>query len=402
MLNILFVDAEPTFLGQLQEMVLSMKNGWKSSTAANGVEALAKLEKYKFDVVISDMQMSEMDGTELLRKTQDLYPDMVRIILAGYEQTSMVMKSLRYAHQYLAKPSDTETLKQTIRRTCSLRDLLTRDSLRSKMSQLSTIPSLPGLYSELMDEINSEEPSIKRIGQIVEKDVGMTVKILQIVNSAFFGLQRHISNATEAAMFLGVDTISSLTLSLGIFAQFEKERSNREMLGEFRRHSEAVGALAKFISSKEKPETANDAFTAGLVHDIGELILAFNLPKEFALSRELAKAENISTLEAEKEIFDATHAEIGAYLLGLWGIPWTVVEAVAYHHNPSEYKMFSFAPLTSVHVADVFDNSKGSDSETLQLQNCDIQYLAKLDLLEKIPIWHQKFTEIDAENQSDT
>ncbi len=401
MLNILFVDDEPTFLEHLQNMVLSMKNGWKSSVATNGIEALEKLEKYKFDVIISDMKMSEMDGSELLQKTQKLYPDIVRIILTGYEQTAMVMKSLGHAHQYLAKPSDAKTIESAIRQTCALRNLLTQESLRKMVSQLSTIPSLPTLYEELMEEINSSDPSIKRIGKIVEKDVGMTVKILQIVNSAFFGLQRHISNPTEAVMFLGVDTISSLTLSLGVFAQFEGKKMRGNIIGEFRNHSETVGSIAKFIASAEKAEVANDAFTAGLVHDIGKLVLAYNLPNEFAESHELSNAQHITALEAEKEIFGATHAEIGAYLLSLWGIPWNVVEAVAFHHNPSDYQTNSFSALTAVHLADVFHNSKDSTPEMLQLQKCDIQYIAKLDLLEKVPVWHEEYSNVGTESESE-
>jgi len=391
MLNILFVDDDPAFLNRMQAEILSSKTGWTASTAPDGAQALEKLAEGKFDVLISDMKMSGMDGVELLRKAKVRHPDVVRIILTGYEETALVMKSLGTAHQYLAKPSDSKTIHSTIRKTCALRDLLKRDSLREMVSNLSTVPSLPALYSELMDEVNSVDPSIKHIGQIVEKDIGMTVKILQIVNSAFFGLQRHISNATDAVMFLGIDTITSLTLSLGIFAQFDGKTISREMVEEFRAHSESVGAMAKLLASTEKPETAGDAFTAGLVHDIGELVLAYNMPEEYKKSRELAAVEKMPLLDAETEVFGATHAEIGAYLLSLWGIPWTVVEAVAYHHKPSEYQTPSFSALTAVHMADVFHNSRDPRAQTPRLQNCDIPYIARLGLLEKVPEWHEEF-----------
>ncbi|NNF00269.1 MAG: HDOD domain-containing protein [Pyrinomonadaceae bacterium] len=391
MLNILFVDDDPVFLKRMQAETALSNPGWTTSIASDGIEALTKLGEETFDVLISDMKMSGMDGVELLRNTKVRHPDVVRIILTGYEETAMVMKSLGTAHQYLAKPSDVKTIQSTIRKTCALRDMLKRDSLREMVSTLNTVPSLPTLYSELMDEVNSADPSIKHIGQIVEKDIGMTVKILQIVNSAFFGLQRHVSNATDAVMYLGIDTITSLTLSLGIFAQFDKKIIDIRMVEEFRAHSESVGAMAKLLASTEKPETAGDAFTAGLVHDIGELVLAYNMPEEYSRSRAFAKEQEISLLDAELELFGATHAEIGAYLLSLWGIPWTVVEAVAYHHKPSEYLTPSFSALTAVHMADVFHNSRDPRAQTPRLQNCDVPYLAKLGLLEKVPEWHEEF-----------
>lgn len=391
MLKILFVDNDLNFLKRIQSEVVTTKPDWTTSAASNGDEALEKMGQEEFDVLISDMKMSGMDGVELLQKTKAQHPDIVRIILTGYEETAMVMKSLGTAHQYLAKPCDAKTIRSTIQKTCALRDLLKRDSLREMVSNLSTVPSLPTLYKELMDEVNSADPSIKHIGQIVEKDIGMTVKILQIVNSAFFGLQRHISNATDAVMFLGIDTITSLTLSLGIFAQFDSKKIRREMVEEFRAHSEAVGAMAKLLASTEKPETAGDSFTAGLVHDIGELVLAYNMPEEFAKARELAEAKKMPILDAEMEVFGATHAEIGAYLLSLWGIPWTVVEAVAFHHKPSEYQTPYFSPLTAVHMADVFHNSRDPRAQTPRLQNCDIPYIAKLGMLDKVPEWHEEF-----------
>src|SRR4029078_4260825 len=125
----------------------------------------------------------------------------IRIILSGYSEKEMIMSSVGTTHQYLSKPCDPELLKSTVKRICALRDLLTHENLRRLVSQLPNIPSLPTLYTELLEELQKAEPSTRNVGKIVKKDIGMPVKILQIVNSAFFGLQRRISDSNEAIEF---------------------------------------------------------------------------------------------------------------------------------------------------------------------------------------------------------
>ncbi|MEP6901112.1 MAG: response regulator [Actinomycetota bacterium] len=394
MINILFVDDEPNILEGLQRMLRSMRNDWQMSFALGGIEALAMLKEKSIDVVVSDMKMPGIDGAKLLTEVREHYPHIVRIILSGYSEKEMIMRSLGITHQYLSKPCDPEILKATVKRVCALRDLLSDENLRSLVSQMPMIPSLPTLYNELIDELAKTEPSSRKVGEIVKKDIGMTVKILQIVNSAFFGLRRRISDSNEAVEFLGLDTISSLTLGLGVISQFESSETAIVLLAKLWEHSIAVGILANKIARFENPAVAMDAFTAGLLHDIGEVVLAVNLPQQFAQVNEFVDNENISRIEAEKRVFEANHAEVGAYLLGLWGLPTQVVEAVAFHHTPSESgSTDSFTALTAVHVANALHHfTKSDDSKTKQIY-LDTEYLAKLGLLEKIPVWQEKFAE---------
>lgn len=402
MINILFVDDEPKILEGLQRMLRSMRHEWEMSFACGGAEALTTLAAKPFDVVVSDMRMPGMNGAQLLQEVRSQYPHIVRIILSGYAEEELVVKSIGIAHQYVAKPCDSELLKTTVSRACTLKDLLSNEKLRSLVSQLHTVPSLPTLYSELARELHSSDPSLRKVGEIIKQDLGMTVRILQMVNSAFFGLRRQVSDASEAVNFLGLDMITSLTLAVGVFSQFEGQLTTRQAIADLWAHSSAVGTLAKKIAVKERAETASDAFTAGLLHDIGEVVLAVNLPQQFAAVQNLIAHEGLSKLAAERQIFAATHAEIGAYLLGLWGLPSQVVEAVAFHHTPSVYQADSFTAITAVHVANALHRTMNDPAETLQ-KFCDVNYLTKLGLLEKLPLWQATWAnlfEITASNNS--
>ncbi|MEP7076189.1 MAG: response regulator [Acidobacteriota bacterium] len=388
MINILFVDDEPNILEGLQRMLRSLRHEWEMSFAGSGAEGLALLDEKTIDVVVSDMKMPGMDGSQFLNAVMEKYPHMVRIILSGYSEKDMILKSVGIAHQYLSKPCDAEILKATVLRVSSLRNLLTDENLRRLVSQLPNVPSLPLLYTELTDELAKDDPSTKKVGDIVKKDIGMTVKILQIVNSAFFGLRRTISDSREAVEFLGLDTISSLTLGLGVISQFETHLP-KGLFATIWNHSVAVGALAAKIAGAENREVVNDAFTAGLLHDIGRVVLAINLPKKFESVQDIATRDNLSRVEAERRVFGATHSEVGGYLLGLWGLPTNVVQAVAFHDIPAESRSEGFNAITAVHAANVIQGSiDRGEGQELGIE-FDMEYLATLGLLDRIPVWQE-------------
>jgi HD-like signal output (HDOD) protein len=391
MINVLFVDDEPNILGGLKRMLRPMHREWDMSFAEGSLQALRLLGEKNFDVVISDMKMPGMDGSEFLYQVRNNFPQTVRIILSGYSEKDMIMKSVGTAHQYISKPCDSETLKETVSRACALRDLLTSDKIRRLVSQIHTVPSLPTLYQELMRELNQPDPKMQKIGAIVKKDIGMTVKILQIINSAFFGLRRNISDASEAIGFLGLDTVSALTLSIGVFEQFETKNGTDSIPGELWNHSMAVAMTAKKIALSVDKETANDAFTAGLLHDIGEVVLAVNLPEQFAKVKEMMTCEQISQRQAELAVFETTHSEVGAYLIGLWGLPRSIVEAVAFHDFPNKFQTGLFSALTAVHVSNIFHENKDQDVCSEPENHFDVEFLGKLGLVKELPKWRDEF-----------
>jgi HD-like signal output (HDOD) protein len=357
--QILFVDDSPKILDDLRHMLRNQQDEWDLYFAGSGNEALGLLNKKNIDVVVSDMFMPGMDGIHLLKEIRSRFPHIVRIALSGQMDEAMILQASRVVHQFLAKPCDAELLKVTIHRTCRLRDILSNPRLRQLVSELETIPSLPSLYLEISNELESEDASMEKISHIIGRDVGMTTKILQLVNSAFFGLNRRITSLSQAVKLLGLNTIKSLVLSVQVFGQFSSEAVKRFSLDTLMKHSLSTGLVAAAIAKEEtmKLQIAEDAFLGGMLHDLGKLILAHNLPQCYELVLDTAKGGDITFYQAEQESYGVTHADIGASLMLLWGMDDSIVEAVALHHDPSLCIAKTFCPLTAVYAANIFEQA---------------------------------------------
>ncbi|HAA03471.1 MAG TPA: two-component system response regulator, partial [Syntrophobacteraceae bacterium] len=389
MRRILFVDDEPKVLEGLKRMLHGMRREWEMAFANGGMEALEILNTKSFDVVISDMRMPGMDGYQLLEKVRQLHPEAVRIILSGYSDRELILRSVRSAHQYLAKPCEAEMVKSTVARACALRDLLKDDSLAKLISQIDSLPSLPTLYTKVIDELNSPSSSIQKIAEIIASDVGMTAKILQLANSAFFGLSQHVNSPLRAVTILGLDTIKALIMTVQIFSQFDRSTPSGFSIADLWEHSMRCGVFAKTIAKAEAQEriAVEDGFMGGLLHDVGKLVLVANLPERYHEALTLAADPSRTLWEAEQEVFGTTHAQVGAYLMGLWGLPDRIVEAIAFHHSPSECLDLSFSTLTAVHVADALEHDLTSGGDPRTDTRLNREYLGALKVADRVPVW---------------
>lgn len=387
--QILFVDDEQKVLDGLQRMLRSMRHEWEMSFVASGYEALEVLDRKPFDVVVSDMRMPGMDGAQLLTLVRERHPRVVRIILSGYSDQEMVMKSVRVAHQYLSKPCDSDSVKFTVMRAFALRNLLANEALLRVVSQIETLPSVPSVYQEVVKELHAPDASIDRIAEIMSKDISMTAKILQLANSAFFGLRQHVNSLNRALALLGLDTLVALVMSVQIFSKHEHTSVPGFSIPNLMDHSMKTGAVAKAIAKEEKQDQAlvNDAFMGGLLHDVGKLILATGLTENFNDINKMVQETHCSLRQAEHQILGTTHAEVGAYLMGLWGLPDPIVEAIAFHHSPGKCVGKIFSPLTAVHVGDVLTNG-GLDGGAGEAEDpLDLDYLAELHYSDRLPSW---------------
>ena len=351
--KLLFVDDEPKVLNGLRRMLHPMRTEWEMVLVESGQAALDILAKSPFDIIVSDMHMPGMNGGQLLDKVRKQYPQMVRLALSGQSSKEVLFQSANPFHQYLSKPCDIETLKNTITRASSLQELLTNTKLVGLISQLESLPCLPSSYQDLMEELESEDASVKKIGEIISRDVGMSVKILQLANSAYFGIRQHVSSVSQATILLGLDTIKTLVLSAKIFSRFDQIDLDGFSLRALWDHSMVVGDWAKRIAVTENvpQEIVDTARMAGMLHDIGKLVFASKIPGEYEQVLCLSAKEEVPSFEAEREVIGATHAEVGAYLLGLWGFNDSIVEALALHHNPAESLQEDLSVLTVVHIA---------------------------------------------------
>ena len=241
-----------------------------------GKKALTRLETEAFDVIISDMRMPDMDGGQLLGKVQEKYPKMVRIILSGHADQELAMKSVKSAHQYLSKPCEKNLLVSAVNRACSLRDLMSKKALQNLVTAIGAMPSLPNLYSRIMDAVASDRASVAMVGEIISEDIGMTAKILQLVNSSFFAMPRHVATPAEAAVILGIDVLKTLVLTLEVFSAYKKSTMDILPINRIHEHCVNTGILAQKIAKIEKQDktVTDNAMIAGVLHDLGRLILA--------------------------------------------------------------------------------------------------------------------------------
>jgi HD-like signal output (HDOD) protein len=161
------------------------------------------------------------------------------------------------------------------------------------------------------------------------------------------------------------------------------------------RHSVAAGKLAERISNAENGDVdlVGQAFTAGMLHDIGKLLLAANLPDEFKQALTKARQDRTPLWEAEQSVLGVTHAELGAYLLGIWGLPVPIIEAVALHHLPARFLSKAFCPLTAVHAANALEHEINADNQGLPPARPDLHYLGELELAGRWEHWRALCTE---------
>jgi len=380
-MNVLFVDDEPQVLRALERMLDTADVEWEAEFASDSAEALEMLANDDFDAIITDMRMPGMDGAELLHKVSKLYPQIVRIVLSGQADKEAVLRAVKPMHQYLSKPCAAETLKSTISRACALRDTLSSESLRKAITNLPALPSIPSVYAELNEAIQSEDFALTDVGHIIEKDMAMSAKILQLVNSAAFGLGKQVHSPNQAACMLGVDVIKALVLTTGVFTEFVDDSKSEFSLETLMTHSLKVANFAKQIARAEGMTAGdvNDAYTAGMLHDVGKLILATSDTEAYSRILQTAASNQTSLWEAEHKILNTDHAAVGAYLLNLWGLPQSIIEIVSLHHRPEQAEEKSLSVLSVVWAANKVAN--GADDQELS------EYLTTIECEGKIGSW---------------
>ena len=261
-------------------MLHADRKRWDMQFALGGETALRACEAGNFDVVITDMRMPGMDGVTLLSHFQDRYPSTARIILSGYSEAALATRAVPMAHRFLTKPCSASELRSTIERVCALQDLLSSPELRSIVGMIGELPSLSRTYISLEQAVKDQSTSIRKVADIIGQDVAMSAKVLQLVNSAFFGLAQKVANVQNAASFLGMATIKNLALASEAFSAFlPGSRIPLAVYESMQRHAQRTAAIA--ASLPVDPKIRDVTVVSALLHDIGKLILATKCPISF-------------------------------------------------------------------------------------------------------------------------
>lgn len=278
MKTILIVDDEINVLHGLRRMLRSSRFEWDMEFVTSGEAAPDTLSRKPINVVVSNIQMPGMDGVELLHRVSEKYPLTVRIALSGQAGKKLSHQIVGTVHQFLWKPCDADTLKASLNRASSLIDLLADSQLQRVIAKLNLLPSLPSLYLAIKEELHLKRASTGRVGELISGDIGMTAKVLQLVNSAFYRPRQKVQNPAQAVMLIGLETVKNLVLSISVFSQFNQSKMKNLGLSGLWDQALRVGSFAKMIAKREimDKRLADYAFTAGSLHDVGKLVHADN------------------------------------------------------------------------------------------------------------------------------
>ncbi len=334
MLQVVFVDDEAEVLDGLRRRLRVMRRDWNMVFLGSGLEALDYMQKEPVDVMVTDIRMPVMSGVELLLELKNEYPSVLRLALSGDAGSETELSCAQAAHQFIAKPADADVIQDVINRTSDLRKLLGNSQMQAVIGSIDTLPSLPDLYQRFISETNKKEGSIAKAAFVISDDVAMSAKILQLVNSSFFGIPRNIESVQQAATMLGLNTLKTLILSEKIFeSSGEVEKSGLKLVA-FAEHSQRIAGLARAIAVEfglSRAEAEN-AFMAGSLRNVGKLVLASSFPDRYA-NVMVATDGGESFADAEIAEFGVSHSMAGAYLLGLWGLPSSIVNSVLRHFS---------------------------------------------------------------------
>lgn len=361
--KLLFVDDEPQVLQGLRRMLRRHRSEWEMVFVEGGQEALDALAGDTFDVLVTDMKMPGVSGAELLNKAAELYPSVARVVLSGQTDEEELMLSAVSAHQYLSKPCELETLEAVIERASLVRDFVTDEALTALVTSLTTLPSFPAISASIAQEVHGDDPSMQRVGDIVSRDVALAAKLLQLVNSSFFGLAREITDVREAVNLLGSNRVLALCTGMNLFSQVPTDAGGVRFDGLWQRSvTVATWAEAFAKACGLDKDVISAAYLGGLLSVTGNLVLASNLGARY-IETTINEAQ-LSTTETEMAEFGATCPQVGAYVLGLWGLPSSIVEAVGFHRVPSDFESSgSPSALTAVHVAAALTHALLADED---------------------------------------
>lgn len=390
--RVLFVVQDAADLAELQQSLRTYRRHWEMSFCSHATVALDLFEQQPFDVVLTELALDKGSGAELLEKIRQRYPDAIRMLFCSHAEHAELFGAVGPAHQYLTKPCDPGVLFETVARAQAVNCRITKPGLKTLVSQTESLPSLPAVYLELIEQLRDPEASVDRVGELISRDLAMTAKVLQLVNSPFFGLPVHVKDAVHAAALLGLNTLRPLVLTAGVFRQLETSTLSPSLLEGVMDHSLAVGWLAKRLTECEglDREEADDAMLAGILHDIGKLVLADELGRDYTLVAAAAEQTQLPLQLAELDQFDTSHADVGGYLAALWGLPADIVEAITFHHDPMDSPSDVFGATAAVYVANVLWHVQNPPTSIpAPVTRLDDDYLERIGCCDRVDQWRQ-------------
>lgn len=351
--RIILVDDEPHVLEGLKRVLHSMRSEWTMTFCTSGEEALSQMEAQPYEVIISDIRMPHMSGAELLREVKTRFPQTARLVLSGYSDKESTLQTVGITHQFLLKPCDPDVLKSTIANALSPNKSEIKEEVQIGLKSLSALPTLKTNFDALAAELKKPEPQLKHIVEIVENDVGLTTKLLHLVNSDFFGASQKVSKLPHAVRLLGVDVLKELIDRDDVFLIWSDREIKGFSLNAFNEQSRKVSSIARQIAETEGFDklAVEEAAIAGLIFQAGRLALMTAFKDSYKEIINHAREQSVSLSDAEHQVLGVSSEKAGAYVFQLWGFPDGMLRAISAYRNPSEASMAVIDTLMIVHFA---------------------------------------------------
>jgi HD-like signal output (HDOD) protein/ActR/RegA family two-component response regulator len=389
--NILFVDDNNNVISGIQRQLRPYRGHWQLFFLNSGEEALQLMATHPIDLIVTDIMMPLMRGDDLLKKVSLLYPNIVRIILSGYADEATLKSGLDVAHQYLSKPCSAETLREAILHIFNVLACVQNPCIIAEMGDPKLLPSLPKIYHQLNAAISNDNTSIAEIAEILARDMVLSAKLLQVVNSAYFGVNRNVSSLVEAINLIGLKHLNNLVITAHVKNAFPvKSPAMASFMEYIWEDANDVATLAKQIALSEDQleDRPDQAYMCGLLHNMGLLMFLSRGGDQLVRLLDQVKNTDTPVAELETEIYGVTRSEAAAYILSLWKIPPRIIEGILLQHNPSVSDYDGVSALTAVHVASCLLKPKEMDGyERLFEMKVDSQYLERINKLERLSDW---------------
>jgi len=383
MIRLLLVDDEEKVVEGLQRRLRLHLRDYDISIAFSGPQALEILEKNNIDIIVSDLRMPEMDGAEFFQIVQEKHPQIIRFILSGHSEKDLFVTSSLFIHQHLSKPCEAARLAGIIKETIESLESLAQQEVKKTISQITQLPELPKTYQKLNVALQTNGETNETVSSLIEKEPALVARIMKISNSAFFGVGGQISSIEEALTLLGLDMIRGLVLLHDLTQILQVPKSSGLDTEILWCHSINTSLVAKEMGRKNQlsANVIEEAYTVALLHDLGKLILAHVYDQEYQEALTTSREQRIPLWKIEKDLFGNCHAEVGAHLLQLWGLPKTFVEAIKFHHCPHRKSSGASMATELVHLSDYLENRRGSQSIFFTTGTADTESLRCLKYL---------------------
>jgi HD-like signal output (HDOD) protein len=384
--TILLAIADPQALADISE---ALGTGWMPTAVRNEPEAVSQLKRFSFNAFLVDFNLGSPDASELLDLALAEHPETARFLMAYEADLSLVAAKVNGPHHLLSKPLEFALLKNRIEEGVAEQNSNGTEQGKDAAGGQRASTKIPPVYAEVLKALEAPEVTSEQVGELIGTDEALTAEVLRLACSSKLGLPRNFSGPAEAVESLGMGAVKTLVMALRHLAEHSQLKPGYLSLDALWQHSTRVAQLARDLVLFETKDRslAEEAFAAGLVHDLGKVVLVKNFDDLYGRVHSLARNQPVALWDVEREMFGANHGEIGGCLVGMWNLPGPVVEATAFHHEPTAVASPQLTALAAVQIADVLEHELWPSEEFKVAPAMDTGLLSGLGLLERLPVW---------------